>query len=307
MLRSQYFCLFLLLVGMIGPAGGVQAEPPSHSDFRYLLEPNRTYSSISYLNEPGTEEDGGPGEYSLQKIQADFSKALELGAESDLLLGATYGARIYDFDSAGAGEAALGTETLHEISLLGGLEHFASESLYLQAHARGGLYSDLSGGVSTDDFNLEGQGMLVYRINPGTAVLLGVEASERFEDYPVFPLFGLRILSSDGSLHINLTAPIEAEVTYSFNTDLSVYGGYWIDGDRYNVDFGGAGGDFDIQVHDRRAGAGLYYWLGEHIRLGLEGGINIGSELTFESPGAEQFSGDLDPSPYLAAGLGLSF
>ncbi len=283
------------------------AQPQKHGDFRYLLEPNRVYSHISYLHEPSGEEDGGPGEYKLHKIDLDFSKAFSLTEDADLLFGASYGARVYDFKEVPEAITTTSGETLHKVSAMVGIEYFLSDSIYMQGYARDGLYTDFNGDLDLDDFNFSGQGIIAFRINPGTALILGAEYSPRFVDFAAFPIVGLRVASTSGDFHINLTLPIEAELTLNLSSSFSVYAGAWIDGDRYNVRFGRSAEDFDVNIQDNRAGAGFYYWLGEHVRLGLEAGASIGSQLEFEPENAGQYKGDLETNPYFSAGLGLSF
>lgn len=306
-MRLQYIFCILLITTVFLPFSAAAEEASKHGDFRYLLEPNRSYSTLSYMHEPKMEEDGGPGEYSLNKFEADISKAFELTEDADLLFGGTYGARVYSFEEVPEAITSTGGETLHEVSFLVGIEYFLSDSIYMQGYARDGLYTDFNGDLDLDDFNLEGQGLIAFRINPGTALILGAEYSHRFVDFDFFPIVGLRILSSSGGMHINLTLPTEAEVTFNLSSDFSIYAGAWIDGDRYNVRFGSATDDFDVNIQENRIGGGMYYWLGQHVRLGVEGGALIGSKFEFEPTNAGQFKDDLETGPYISASLGLSF
>ena len=134
---------------------------------------------------------------------------------------------------------------------------------------------------------------------------MGAAYDETFDDTPLYPLFGVRMLSNDGKFHLVLTLPTELRLGFRPTPETEYYVGGWILGNeyRFNSDFG----DFNMQTRENRIGAGVVQWMGEHVNLTLEAGALLKSTLEFKYAATPEFAGDLSPGAYLAASLGFAF
>lgn len=308
-MKTIFFLFLLIALFSVPTQAQTDAERFSnqHRSFFHLYQPRGNDISFGYLLEPDSEEEGGPGAYEFQQFdfKATFISPLSLTEYASLSL--AYGQRRYNFDIIDAASTRAGSEILHRSVVSLGIGSFLGEQTLFKATLDFGNYSDLDGGLETDDFRINAGAELIYRLNPGAQLIGGVLASEDFEDQEIIPLLGLRLISDDGALHISLTAPKEIQVIYRLDNTTELYAGGWLMGERYRVSLGPDNKKFDIRYQDRRLGLGLVQWLGSNTNIEIEGGYSLSSELEFHTPNPGQFSGDLDYAPYLRAQLGFAF
>lgn len=275
----------------------------AHKSFFSLLSPESTNVSLGYILERSHDEENGNGSFDLNNFSLDVDLAKATSQDSFINYGGHYEARAYDFDNV-VGIASTGSETFHRLELDFGMGKFIHDDLLAHAQVSLGLHSNLED-LDGDAFSVLGKGILVYRFNPGVQFLGGLSATEEFDDTSVFPLLGLRLQSTDGKMHISLTAPLSLRVTYNLSPASQIYTGYWISGNEYNLEVNGT--KFDVFQQDRRAGVGYTHWFNGHLNLTFETGAAIGSELEFKLPGAGSFSdGDLDNAFYAALRVGYA-
>ena len=298
----------LLILGTVWGAAPAYADnadfTATHRDFFALLRPDHADITLGALYEPEHEEENGAGSFSLKRFSGAGELLAPLGKELFLRGGLEYGASMYDFDRVEGARAAVREETLHRAVASGGMGIFLTHNLLLTGVATIGMYSDFEDGLDFDHSALYGNGMLIYRINPGAQLLVGAERSEVFDDTPLFPLLGIRLLSEDGSLHVSLTLPLEARVGWRLTTQSELYLRGKVDGDRYHIDVNGE--EVDVAIHDQRVGLGAQLWFGEHVGLTLEGGLAVGSEFELKTVDAGQFRGDLKEAGYISVELGFA-
>ncbi len=277
-----------------------------HKNFFQLLSPDETDFRMGYTFQPATKEENGGGEFTLHQFFGDFEVARPIGTDIYLRFGGEYEARLYDFDDVPGAKVDLSSETLHKIVFRGGAGWFISKDLLLTGIARPGIWSDFEGSVKKDDVDLQGDSTLVYRINPGTQLLVGLAYNEVYDDTPLLPYVGIRLLSESGRLSARVTFPLEAEVGYKLDLRAKIYGGYWVKGDEYRASDGEE--NFDLHVQDRRFGGGFLFWFSERLNARFEGGAAYGGEMHLKLKDAGQFENeDLDPTGYVTAALGASF
>lgn len=310
MIRLSLFILYFLFAGLVLPQQA-SADPQGsllrYQDFRYLLDPSRTTILLKYLHEPEHEEKNGPGSFDLHNFLVRYDRDIPISDHSYMISGFHYEARQYKFDTVPGEPTGSDSELFHRAELRLGAGHFIGDSFLLEAVGRGGVYSNLSGGLSQDDFKLHGRATAYYRINPGTAFLLGADYGKIFEDTDLIPIVGLRVISESGHLHLNLTVPLEATISYNINPQFTVYGGGWISGDEYSVEMGPNNLEFDVAVRDQRVGAGAQFWLSDNLMFGVEAGASVQSELEFRASSTSQFKdGELDTGPYASVYVGLA-
>ena len=278
----------------------------AHGDFFHVLHTKREDLRLRYVFEKDHGEKEGPAEFDLNAFSADGEVPVALSKDLYYRAGAGYGARLYDFKRIASARTALSSETLHRAQFAGGLGYFFGEDFLATGIARVGVFSDFDEGLESDDVQLHGEALGVYRFNPGAQVVFGVRVSEDFDDTPVLPLLGVRLMSDDGKVQLSLTAPVELRLGYNLDTEVQLYGQVSVSGEEYRIDAGRSDGRFNLSVHDRRYGLGVDMWFGSAVKLGVEGGLAVGSELDFKMDGAGQYSGDLDEAGYLQAELGFA-
>ncbi len=280
----------------------------AHGDFFHLLLQDQPEVSVGYHYQPQTDSDDGPGSFDLNQIFVRSDVPVPLSRDTFLRFGIDYDSRFYDFEEVRGIATSTSEESLHRVEFKVGYgQFFICDDLLLTGVARPGFFSDFEGSLDTDDFRLYGDGLAAYRLNPGAQLVAGVRVDETFDDTPVLPFGGVRLQSEDGTTLISLTVPLELTVGYKIDPKTRVYAGYWISGEDYEVEAGPESKEFEIQVHERRLGLGVAYWFTDQLRLDLEGGAEVGSELDFKTDQAGQFGGDLEPAGYfrVAVGIGL--
>lgn len=280
--------------------------PEAHRDFFQLLGPSTTELTVRYLFQPETQDEDGPSEFDLHQFQGTLDFPVPVSSDSYYRFGGEYQLGRYDFTNAGVGNSRLDEEDLHKIELSFGMGTFLNEEMLITGSLTPGIYSDMNGGLDEDDFKFQGMGMLVYRMNPTAQLLAGIKWSEDFDDYPLFPILGMRLLSENGLVHLNLTLPLEARLGYNFSTNAQAYTGFWISGDEYQVSFD-QDDEFHLQNQERRFGVGVLVWLNDRIQVSIEGGALMGGVFEFKKENPGQFEDEVDPTGYLAGSLGLAF
>ena len=275
-----------------------------HRKFFHLLEPNRTQFEVSFLHQPGQEEDGGNAEIDLSNLEVRKKTRRALSRSSFFTWGLGYDTRFYDFVQTGGARINESDDALTEASISGGLGHFLSDDLLFEATAKTGVFSNFSGDVNEDDWQVHGKGLIVYRLSSTSQLLVGVASDNTFDGEDFYPIGGIRLMSDSGKLHVTVTAPIEAEVIYNLNPNLSFYGGVWVEGDEYNVKMDGE--EFDVYAHDRRFGAGANFWFNDNVRVGLEGGLAFESDLDLKIRNPGMFEDGAEQAAYIKASLGFN-
>ena len=277
-----------------------------HSDFFSLFLADKSDITALYRYEPGVKSKSGSGEFDQQTYGGSFDLLRPFNADTFLRLGAIYEAREYSFSGNGWSRLGVSDETLQKIAIRPGFGNFFNKDLLLTGQATIGAYSDFSGGLESDDFKFYGQSMLVYRLNPGAQLLVGVARSDAYEDYDILPLLGLRMMNEDGSLHISVTAPLEARFGIRPTPDVEFYAGYWAQGDEYQASMGRD--EVTLKVREKRIGGGVLFWLGSHINFAVEGGAFLDSQFSYDSGRSSQLvpSSDLEPAAYVGVQLGIA-
>ncbi|MCC6953304.1 MAG: hypothetical protein IT290_04235 [Deltaproteobacteria bacterium] len=276
-----------------------------HHGFFHLLRGGEPDLKLSAMYQPENDEEAGPGSYDLLDMSAGLEVPIPLQESLYLRAGFDYDARSYEFNSTSRRVVPGLNDTWHKISLTAGAGLFLGDDLLITGVARPGIYTDLEEMTDEDAMRLFGEGMLVYRINPGTQILAGAAYDEIYDDTPLYPLIGLRLMSEEGDLNVTLTFPREARIGVHISTDAEVYGGLWITGDEYRLHADDV--EFDAHIHDRRIGGGLRYWANSTFSFQLEGGVLYDSELEFKIRGEPVFRGETQKTGYARLSMGLTF
>lgn len=312
--RKQAVFAFFLTTSCLFPTILYAKDPEvrlferRHSSFFRLYSPEYSNLNIGYRFTPDQNEKSGSGSYDRQDYFAQFDIPVPRSANTFVSSGAGYESKQLDFKSIGGQTISVGKETLYSGSLRGGIGSFLTDDFLLTADGSLGVYSNFEGSLELSDIEIFGQGLMVYRLNPGAQLILGLRRDQTFRYIDIYPVFGIRLLSTEGRLHINLTAPTELQITYSFSPTYEAYVGAWVSGNKFHIKgIGPSNSEVAARLFDSRSGIGGKVWLGRHVYLNLEAGAMLGSELKFKSPELGTFSGKLDNSLYLTGSLGLIY
>lgn len=302
--RMLVFCAWFVAFGLISRAEGQENFAAKHGGFFHLYSADRAEGSFGYRFVSDQEQDKGSEKYDLHLFAAEVELPRPVSDDFYYRLGGEFNARKYKFASSGGLLREDSSSTLYKTLLRGGAGWFMGEDVLLTGVVEGGGYSDYEDSPDVDDFQLHGEGFLIIRVNPGAQLVFGVKESNDLEDYSLFPLFGMRLLSEDGRFHLSLTAPLEIRVGYNISPQFQVFAGGWISGDEYRVKL--RNGSSEVFQQDRLIGLGMSYWLGSHVNLKLEGGASVESKLKYKADFARDFSGDLDYAPYVGGALSFA-
>lgn len=298
-------------ISLVPTASFAQSAPvgtsfiKEHQSFFYLLDPDGSDLEFSYLHQPSNDEDAGEGSFDLSQLDVGFELPLPVTQDFYFRFGADYQMKTLDFDNPEGARIAVSSESLHKIAMKGGLGYFVSPDFLLTGIASLGSYSDLDSSFDSEWMKLYGRVEGVYRFNPHTQLLAGLSASPDLEDEDIFPFVGLRLMSTGGKLHIDVTVPLDAQVTYGFTPQLQGYVGAWLSGNEFEVSMSDE--KFPVYVQDTRVGVGVKYWLSNHIALGFEAGASVDSKLKFKVSNPGQFEdSDLEEAAYAGFNVGFS-
>jgi hypothetical protein len=276
-----------------------------NSTFYHLLHPNKSEFDLGFLYEPGHKEDGGAGEFDLQNYFFNADLLAPQSQDSFLNFGLNYQLRSYSFKPVNS-PTEVSSLDLHAIPFTLGYGIFLTEDLLLQGQGTLGIYSDFADFPREEEFQIHAKGLMAYRINPFTQLLLGAFRSNDFDSSGFIPLVGFRLQSGGGRLHISVTLPQEAVVSYFISPHTSLYGKGTISGDEYSAIVGQQDLRIDVRHQDRRLGFGATHWFNEHFNIGLEAGLNAKAEFEFQRFNAGQFREKTDNAYYGVARLGFA-
>lgn len=278
----------------------------AHGSFFHLYNTEKDELGIDYTWVRDQEEKSGPGKYDLQVWNFEGEAPVALGRDTFMLFGGQFGMRLYDFDRVPLARTAADDDTFYKIVGSTGIGMFLSDDLLLVGRGTLGSYSDLDDGIDEDSIVGTGDVRFVYQFNPGAQLLFGARYSQDFDDTPLFPILGLRLLSESGTLRFTVTAPLDAELRYAVTPEGFLYVRGSVVGDQYHISSGEDVSSFNVSVRDQFIGAGTELWFSRTVKVGAEVGYSVGSELDYKTRNSGQFSGDLDSAPYVRVSLGVS-
>ena len=304
-MNIRLLCAVLLLAGLFPAQSraeeGEKFNPAHGSFFRLLLGEDEEQAGCGYLYQPGNEQKSGGGEFDLQQYQGRLDVPLPVERDLYFTLGGNYMLSKYDLeDYRLVDDDSL---SLYQGAVRVGAGYFISDDLLFTGWASEGAYSDFEESPSGDAYRLHARALLVYRLNPGAQLLAGAAKDDTFEDTDYYPVAGVRLLSENGKIYVNLTLPLEAEAGYRFTPQFKTYVRGSISGQRYETSL--RSGDGEARTEDKRLGIGALLWLGSHVKVGVEGGAAMDSKFEL-STGSREEGGKSDPAPYVLGTVGLA-
>ena len=197
--------------------------------------------------------------------------------------------------------------SLHYPRVRGGIGLFLGDALLLTGFFDVGFASDFEDGVTTESHTEEFEGRVIYEVNPGAQLLIGVRKGYEFDDINLYPLLGFRLIDTEGRLRLSLTLPIEAKIQYRLNDWLDLYSLASVSGREYQLGLAPGDQNGSLTIIERRLAIGMQLLPGSLFVIQLEVGAGLDDSLEFElsnSIGSTQRG--LDVGAYGSIGIGLS-
>lgn len=278
-----------------------------HKSFMRLLYPSATNLKLSYQYQPTTEEEDGLGDSDKQQIAGEFDAILPLGSDVFMRCGLIYERNTYDMAQLLEDATDSDNEVLNHIGIRAGIGNFFGDDVLISGLVDVGLFSDLDSGLETENIRVHGEAITAYRINPGSQLIIGVRASDDIRTDSVYPMIGVRLISTDGQLHLGLTVPFDARIGYSVSTGTELYARAWVQGYDYGARIGRTDREVDIDIQDRRVGGGIIYWMGNSVSVVAEVGAMLEGKFELKIKDPDRFYSDLETAPYIRAAFGIVF
>lgn len=256
--------------------------------------------NVQYMLAPELESKNNTNlEFDQHVLDADIKLPIKVSERLLLILSGEYGMRFYEYsETAGSAFLEDDAEELHRISVTPSFFYFFNRNTAFMGEMTVGSYSNLDGGIKSDDLQVLGKALLIHHWRTNVQLVGGIGVTETFDNQEAHPLLGFRAFYRNW--HFVLTAPLEARATYNLSDRLSLYGGIWLSGSQYAVR-SDSGNDFDIQVRDTRIGAGMDLWILPDLRVSVEGGVLTGNDgfKIKSGPAVGETDGDLDDAGYV--------
>jgi hypothetical protein len=301
----KYLLSLLLLASAAVDAVAQDEFVSEHRRFFSLYKSEVEDLRFSAIYQPENDEADGSGEFDLLQANIKLETPYAIDDDSFSILAFEYDARNYDLSGV-EGTPINSSPTFHKIQVGAGLGKFINDDFMLVGTARLGVFSDFESDIDENAVRLYGDGAAVYRVNPGTQFVLGAAYNEIFDDYPIYPMNGLRVISEDGTIHLSMTFPTDAQFGYNLVADSLLFAKFVATGEEYRSTLEDKR-EVDVHVQDKRLGFGARHWFTPHVNLGAEIGISLDGELKYKVSNPEVFTGDTDPAPYAAVNLGFAF
>lgn len=283
-----------------------QAFINQHSPFFRLFLADKSDFRAGYTHGFQRDEVDGPGSYTLNRFFFRGEVPIAGGKNFFWRLGGDYGYSDYELDEVRSASTNDSSLSVHRVVGRFGAGFFLSDELLVTGVVRPGLYSDFEDGADFDEGQVYGDFQVVYEINPGTQLVLGGSCDKNIDDQDCYPLGGIRILGSDGKLHISATLPVEARVGYGISprSELFILGN--ASGEEYDVSVGSKEKRFSLYAQEIRLGGGFNFWFNSKLSFELEAGMFFESPFEFKTHSPGQFTGDVDESGYITGSFGLA-
>jgi hypothetical protein len=309
--RHDVWCVVIFLfcqINTVSAQSSIQEFNRAHGNFFHVYFAERTDVRAGYLFEPSAKESGGPGAFDLHNSFLNFSTVFARSEDTFFSLGGDFEVRRYLFSVVEDAGTRTGSENLYKIAFSPGVGTFLTDNILAWGSATFGNYSDLEGGVfNRDDYQLLADARLVFQVNPGAQIILGVSYTNNYLNQRLLPVLGLRLLSESGTLHISVDLPFHGRIGYYFTPHIEGFTQVVVSGDRYQAKINGE--DVSVGVHDERVGVGARFWLGSFFSFTVEGGRTLNSQLRFMRTDPGQFgrNGSLDMHWYMRTYIGVAF
>lgn len=288
------FLLFFFQASLVEAQSEAGAISARYRDFLKLLyfHKSEIEARFDYIGEQGDSE--GSAEFDSRQLDLNLSFPFPLKDDWFIALGGDIGRQDLSFSNSSSFKSD--TE-LYDLFGQVDLGHFLNNHLFFQGSAGVGIFSDFEADFA-DSLQFKGQAQLVWRLNPGAQLLAGLRYSQDFEDTPLFPLIGIRLQDTEGRLHLSLTFPLEAQVSFHLDGERELFLKASLKGNEYELEpnrVASLPDTVEVYQREQRLSIGYRQWFGHHFALAFEAGGTPGSMFELQANGTRDFTdGDLD-------------
>ena len=278
----------------------------AHGEYMLHKDPWRPDVRVSFLDLPDSEVKGEAGDFTLRHFRADVEGKVYLpDPDSFLKAGVQYGHRDYQFSSGAVGAH---DETLFRVSATVGYGHFLTDDTLLEVDFNPGIYSDFSGTLHDDDWQMYARGLLTFRYAKDLYLKTGVEHSGVFRDLEVYPLVGLTWLI-DTQWRVDVLLPRQARLTYDHSASTSFSLGIDIDGGQYQIRSPSpAKVRREVNVQEMELSVSAQHRFNKQMSVFGRVGTTLLGDYRFRSTNATAiWDGTLEPQFFAEIGLGWTF
>lgn len=259
-----------------------------------------------YTLMPDAQVKSEPGSFDLQEWRAQGDIPITVDPDNYLTIGGEFRQRKYDLSNNVTGAF---DEDVYVIGARIGGGVFVSDDFLLEGMFRPGVYSDLDGTLTGDDWHWFGHGLGTYRVREDLFLKAGVAVSEDFADIDVIPLAGLAWTIGE-QWRIDILLPHRVELSWSPNAGTTtVRAGAYLEGDNYRVRTPAALGKTRVewQTQEVTVAAGLVQRLSDYLSVFGEVGSAIAGDYKLRDGTSQRYTGSLEPTFYFNVGVGLDF
>jgi hypothetical protein len=261
---------------------------------------------VRYMVMADAQVTSEPGSFDLQELRARGDIPITLDPDSYMSLGAEFRQRDYDFSNNVLGAR---DEDVYVLGARIGAGLFINDEFLVEAMFRPGIYSDLDGTMTSQDWHWFGHALGTYRIREDLFLKAGAAVSEDFADVDVIPLAGLA-WTIDEQWRVDLLLPHRAEISWSPNAGTStIRAGVYLEGDNYRVRGPASLGKprVEWQTQEITISAGLVQRLSDYLSVFGEVGSAVAGDYKVRDGSSQTYTGSLDPTFYFNVGVGFDF
>ena len=253
---------------------------------------------------PSAEIDGESGDFDQWQFGGEGILPIVTDPDSVFLIGAKIDNRRFETSSS-FGQR---DETVHAVGLNIGYAHFFTDDFYLDSVFSPGLYSDFDGSPKSDDYQWMGRSLATIRQSDDLYWKVGIEVSNVFPDFSVYPLGGVAWLLNE-SWRVDVLLPRSAELSFLASSATTLFLGLALEGDEYRVRSSARTGKLEsnIQTQELELYIGGLHRFTDHLSSFARFGAVVAGDYDFGRPGMPNVDGDIEPNLMFELGLGLDF
>lgn len=276
----------------------------AHGEFYSGMDRFKPSARFRFRGLPDAEIHGNSGNFDSWQFGGEGLLPIVIDPDSLVLVGAKVDTvRLETSNTFGFRD-----ETLHAIGVNVGFGQFFSDDTYVQGVFSPGVYSDLDGSLQSDDWQWMGNALATFREGEDLYWKVGVEVSQVFQDFSVYPLLGVSWIL-DPSWRVDVLLPRSAELSYLFDGATTLFVGTSLDGDQYRRRSSASTGKLqsNIQTQELEIYLGGIHRFTDHFSSFARFGAVVAGNWDFGRPGINNIDGRIEPTLMFEAGIGWDF
>jgi hypothetical protein len=279
----------------------------AHGDFYAGMNRFKPAARVRFRGLPNGSIDSEEGEFSQWQVGGEGLLPIAVDPDSVVLAGAKFDTRRFEYGMVFGAPDPPRDETVHAAGLHVGYGHFLTDDVYAEGIFSPGVYSDFDDGLTHNDWQWYGRGLMTFRQSEELYWKLGVEVTNVFDDVPVYGLGGLAWLPGE-SWRIDLLLPREAELSYLAGAATTLFVGVSLEGEEYRVRSPASSGKqaTDLRTQELEVYVGGIHRFSDHFSVFGSIGAVVAGDYDIQRP-INDVDGQMEPTLMFEAGLGLDF